>query len=85
MKKEASYKDNLEILREETEILYFVLEQLAKNQLPELAELVVQVALRDILVLKQYKDPKDLTVEDFIDATRLGTAYLESASGQKRH
>jgi len=77
------HKVNLGMLEQESEALYFRLKEMTEAQIPELAELLVNLALRDILSFKEAE--AELALEDYILATQLAVAFLEIASGRQRH
>ncbi len=76
--------DALEILNRESENLYYSLQAIAENSLHELAELLVVLALRDILYMNQ-RNPSEVTVEDYIEATELATAYIHNTHNTTKH
>jgi|TARA_B110000196_G_scaffold166857_1_gene143404 hypothetical protein len=77
------HKVNLGMLEQESEALYFRLKEMTEAQIPELAELLVNLALRDIMSFKEAE--AELALEDYILATQLAVAFLEIASGRQRH
>ena len=52
---------------------------------PELAELLIQLALQLYAREKNYKDLEELTFQDYFETTELVLAMLESISDQMRH
>ena len=82
--KDERYQEALEILNKESENLYFALEALTEHNLYELAELIVILALKEVLNLNQ-KNPSDVTIEDYIEATELATAYIQKTSNTSIH
>ena len=89
MKKKRDQSDieieNMQILKEESEKLFLTLSEVSLNRLPELAELIVTLSLKFIVEEKSYKGSKDISTQDFIEATRQGIAWLEYVENQQRH
>ena len=89
MKKKRDKSDidteSMEILKEESEKLFFTLSEVSDSRLPELAELIVTLSLKFIIEEKGYKGSEDISTHDFIEATRQGIAWLEYVENQQRH
>ena len=76
-------KIKISILNRESEVLFRTVEKMFFNdQIPELCELIVQLSLRDILNNKE-TDEIEINIDDFINATKLGIAYLENSTQTK--
>lgn len=75
----TAYKIKIDLLNLESERLYRTLEGMFFNDhIPELCELIVHLSLRDIVNNKNQQN-SEIKIDDFIDATKLGIAYLESS------
>ena len=68
-----------------SEKLHHLIQTLGENQTPVLCELVVNFALRDVVIQKGYPDSYELDINDLIDATRLSIALVENIDGITKH
>tara|TARA_B100000780_G_C21109717_1_gene448381 strand:+ start:1989 stop:2252 length:264 start_codon:yes stop_codon:yes gene_type:complete len=78
-------KIKMDLLCIESERLHRTIEDMYMRDLvPELCEVIVQLSLKDIILSRGYKDER-VNIDDFIDATKLGIAYIEMVSNQTKH
>ena len=76
---------DLLILEQRSEQLFTQLVLLLENKTPELAELLVQLALQLHAKKKNYLHLHQLNFEDYVETTDLVIAMLEAISNQQRH
>lgn len=65
--------------------LHHIVENLGEKKTFTICELMVNMALRDVVIQRGYSDRYELTIDDLIEATELSIALVQSVDDMTKH